>query len=156
MRSAQGILSIAMFSIIPQEDSHKNIMFTHFPGLSGACSASASIIGSEAVSPYPFHYVPLYVCVCVHFSQLVYFFFFPSSFAKKATYSVFRSPSVCQMPQQSWPSKSYDISGLAAAGRSVLNPVLTECFFFFFCPLPNNKHCWHQVQVHGFSVIPCS
>lgn len=68
-------------------------MFTHFPGLSGACSASASIIGSEAVSPYPFHYVPLYVCVCVHFSQLVYFLFFFSSFAKKATYSVFRSPS---------------------------------------------------------------
>lgn len=51
-------------------------MFTHFPGLSGACSASASIIGSEAVSPYPFHYVPPYVCVCVRISHNWYTFFF--------------------------------------------------------------------------------
>ncbi len=62
MRSPEEILSIVMFSVIPQEDSHKNIMFTHFPSLSGACSALPSIIGSEAVSPYPHHCV--LVCVC--------------------------------------------------------------------------------------------
>lgn len=54
VRSPDRILSIVMLLVIPQEDSHKNIMFTHFPSLSGACSALASIIGSEAVSTYPF------------------------------------------------------------------------------------------------------
>lgn len=62
--SPHEILSIALL-VIPQEDSHKNIMFTHFPSLSGACSALASIMGSEAVSTYPFH--------CVHISHHWYY-----------------------------------------------------------------------------------
>lgn len=69
VRSPDKNLSVMMFSVIPQEDSHKNIMFTHFPSLSGACSALASIIGSEAMSPYPFHCV----LVCVFISHHWYF-----------------------------------------------------------------------------------
>lgn len=31
VRSPEESLSIGMFSVIPQEDSHKNVMFTVFP-----------------------------------------------------------------------------------------------------------------------------
>lgn len=137
--SPEDILSIVMFSVLAQEDSHKNTMFTHFPSLSGACGALASIIGSEAVSPYPFH------CVCVCFSPLV----FP---AQKATRSASRSPFARQAARLTRPSDHTASPGLWSL--SSWPPVLTE--EFFFCPLPNNKHCWHQLKVHGFSVIPCS
>lgn len=86
VRSPEEILSIVMLSVIPQEDSYKNIMFTHFPSLSGARSALASLIGSEAVRAL----IPFTMCLC----ECV--FLTIDTFAKKATYSVFRSPFVCQ------------------------------------------------------------
>lgn len=52
VRSAHQILSVALLLVIAQEDSHKNMMFPHFPTLSGARSAPASIIGSDTVSAH--------------------------------------------------------------------------------------------------------
>lgn len=49
-----------------QQDSHKKLLFTQFPSLSGGCSALASVIGSEAGSPDPSH--SRRVCVCVWIS----------------------------------------------------------------------------------------
>lgn len=66
-------------------------VFIHFSGPLGARTALGSIIGSGAMSPYPFHSM----LVCLDSSQLVFLI----KKKKNATYSEFRSPFVLQTQQ---------------------------------------------------------
>lgn len=104
VRSPGEIIPIVVFSVIARGDSHKkkkqkNTLFTHIPCLLGACSALASIIGSEAVSSYPFHCVKMYVCVCISLQWLFiccccFFLCYRSNL--QITFC-------CQTPQPTWP-----------------------------------------------------